>query len=193
MYTVLFIVDFSLVFALVEDKDMLSKERFLGPKILETVLCITPFLLLLLLNTADDDDIKHHGDFKWLCGTMTVQLFDAIDMIDIVLSEKGKGSEISKVYGVLMIGIACASLLLSAWQLIQLVNRKSTGAFGIGENILLFLMIMINVASLTLRVIVLVEYGTNETIFIAKNVISIFTLMREMCCSTGHSYQVLRT
>ncbi|PFX23140.1 hypothetical protein AWC38_SpisGene12337 [Stylophora pistillata] len=76
---------------------MLSKERFLGPKILETVLCITPFLLLLLLNSADDDDIKHHGDFKWLCGTMTVQLFDAIDMIDIVLSEKGKGSEIPKI------------------------------------------------------------------------------------------------
>ena len=39
-----------------------------------------------------------------------------------------------------------------------------------------------------IRVIVLVEYGTNETIFIAKNIISILRSTREMCSFTD-TYQ----
>ena len=94
-YTVLFIVDFVLVFTLVEDR--LNEERSPRPVIFEAVLCITPLLLLLLLNTADDNDVKRLGDFKWLCASMTLQVFDAIEMIDIVVSEKGKGSKIDKM------------------------------------------------------------------------------------------------
>ena len=135
---------------------------------------LTPLLLLLLLNTADDNDVKRLGDFKWLCASMTLQVFDAIEMIDIVVSEKGKGSKIDKVNEIGMIALACASLLLSALQLVHSVHYKSTGALCDGEKIRLGLVItaaMINFVSMIIRVVVLVEYGTNETIFIAKNII----------------------
>ena len=171
-YTVLFIVDFVLVFTLVEDR--LNEERSPRPVIFEAVLCITPLLLLLLLNTADDNDVERLGDFKWLCASMTLQVFDAIEMIDIVVSEKGKGSEIDKVNGIGMIALAYASLLLSALQLVHSVHYKSTCALRDGEKIRLGLLItaaIINFVSMIIRVVVLVEYGTNETIFIAKNII----------------------
>lgn len=171
-YTVLFIVDFVLVFTLVEDR--LNEERSPRPVIFEAVLCITPLLLLLLLNTADDNDVKRLGDFKWLCASMTLQVFDAIEMIDIVVSEKGKGSKIDKVNEIGMIALACTSLLLSALQLVHSVHYKSTGALRDGEKIRLGLVItaaIINLVSMIIRVVVLVEYGTNETIFIAKNII----------------------
>ena len=189
-YTVLFIVDFVLVFTLVEDR--LNEERSPRPVIFEAVLCITPLLLLLLLlNTADDNDVKRLGDFKWLCVSMTLQVFDAIEMIDIVVSEKGKGSEINKVYEIGMIALACTSLLLSALQLVHSVHYKSTGALRNGEKIRLGLVItaaIINFVSMIIRVVVLVEYGTNETIFIAKNIISILRSRREICSFTD-TYQ----
>ena len=189
VYTVLFIVDFVLVFTLVEDR--LNEERSPRPVIFEAVLCITPLLLLLLLNTADDNDVKRLGDFKWLCASMTLQVFDAIEMIDIVVSEKGKGSEINKVYEIGMIALACTSLLLSALQLVHSVHYKSTGALRDGEKIRLGLVItaaIINFVSMIIRVVVLVEYGTNETIFIAKNIISILRSTREICSFTD-TYQ----
>lgn len=189
VYTVLFIVDFVLVFTLVEDR--LNEERSPRPVIFEAVLCITPLLLLLLLNTADDNDVKRLGDFKWLCASMTLQVFDAIEMIDIVVSEKGKGSEINKVYEIGMIALACTSLLLSALQLVHSVHYKSTGALRNGEKIRLGLVItaaIINFVSMIIRVVVLVEYGTNETIFIAKNIISILRSTREICSFTD-TYQ----
>ena len=190
-YTVLFIVDFVLVFTLVEDR--LNEERSPRPVIFEAVLCITPLLLLLLLllNTADDNDVKRLGDFKWLCASMTLQVFDAIEMIDIVVSEKGKGSKIDKVNEIGMIALAYASLLLSALQLVHSVHYKSTCALRDGEKIRLGLLItaaIINFVSMIIRVVVLVEYGTNETIFIAKNIISILRSRREICSFTD-TYQ----
>ena len=170
-YTVLFIVDFVLVFTLVEDR--LNEERSPRPVIFEAVLCITP-LLLLLLNTADDNDVKRLGDFKWLCASMTLQVFDAIEMIDIDIG---------------MIALACASLLLSALQ--HSVHYKSTGALRNGEKIRLDFVItaaIINFVSMIIRVVVLVEYGMNETIFIAKNIISILRSRREICSFTD-TYQ----
>ncbi|RMX60382.1 hypothetical protein pdam_00021313 [Pocillopora damicornis] len=160
------------VFTLVEDR--LNEERSPRPVIFEAVLCITPLLLLLLLNTADDNDVKRLGDFKWLCASMTLQVFDAIEMIDIDIG---------------MIALACASLLLSALQ--HSVHYKSTGALRNGEKIRLGLVItaaIINFVSMIIRVVVLVEYGTNETIFIAKKIISILRSRREICSFTD-TYQ----
>ena len=122
---------------------------------------------------------------------MTLQVFDAIEMIDIVVSEKGKDSKIDKVNEIGIIALACVSLLLSAWQLVHSVHYKSTGALCNGEKIRLGLVItaaIINFVSMIIRVVVLVEYGTNETIFIAKNIISILRSRREIC-SFSDTYQ----
>ena len=196
-YSFFFIVDFVLVFALGEDK--FSEERFVGPKILEAVLYMTPLLLLLLLTTADDDDaIKRLGDFKLLCVILAAQLLDAIEMIDIVVSEKVKGSEIDKVYERGMIALACMSLLLSAFQLVHSVHhyykstgsRRDRGKIGLG---LVIAAAIINFVSFSIRVVAMVEYGTNERPLIIKNIMSMFMLIVEVCSFSGNSYQVLQS
>lgn len=196
-YSCFFIVDFVLVFALGEDK--FNEERFVGPKILEAVLYMTPLLLLLLLTTADDDDaIKRLGDFKLLCVILAAQLLDAIEMIDIVVSEKVKGSEIDKVYERGMIALACMSLLLSAFQLVHSVHHyyKSTGSRRDRGKIGLGLVIsaaIINFVSFSIRVVAMVEYGTNERPLIIKNIMSMFMLIVEVCSFSGNGYQVLQS
>ena len=70
--------------------DSLDKERFPGPNVLKMVLCITPLLLLLLLNTAED--VKDHKELvSSLCFQVAVDLFDAVEIIGIVL-ERQNGS-----------------------------------------------------------------------------------------------------
>lgn len=195
-YSFLFIVDFILVFALGEDK--FREERFVEPKILEAVLYMTPLLLLLLLTTADDDAIKRLGDFKLLCVILAAQLLDAIEMIDIVVSEKVKGSEIDKVYERGMIALACMSLLLSAFQLVHSVHhyykstgsRRDRGKIGLG---LVIAAAIINFVSFGIRVVAMVEYGTNERPLIIKNIMSMFMLMVEVCSFSGNNYQVLQS
>lgn len=195
-YSFLFIVDLILVFALGEDK--FREERFVEPKILEAVLYMTPLLLLLLLTTADDDAIKRLGDFKLLCVILAAQLLDAIEMIDIVVSEKVKGSEIDKVYERGMIALACMSLLLSAFQLVHSVHhyykstgsRRDRGKIGLG---LVIAAAIINFVSFGIRVVAMVEYGTNERPLIIKNIMSMFMLMVEVCSFSGNNYQVLQS
>lgn len=195
-YSFLFIVDLILVFALGEDK--FREERFVEPKILEAVLYMTPLLLLLLLTTADDDAIKRLGDFKLLCVILAAQLLDAIEMIDIVVSEKVKGSEIDKVYERGMIALACMSLLLSAFQLLHSVHhyykstgsRRDRGKIGLG---LVIAAAIINFVSFGIRVVAMVEYGTNERPLIIKNIMSMFMLMVEVCSFSGNNYQVLQS
>ena len=72
--------------------DRISKTEFLGPIVLKVILCITPLLLLLLLNTGDLDDSdendKRREIVSKLCFPMAVDLFDGIEMIDIVFEER---------------------------------------------------------------------------------------------------------
>ena len=67
--------------------DILDKERFPGPNGLKMTLCITPLLVLLLLNTAEDAE-RHEKLLPLLCFQMAVDLVDTIEIIDIVLDEK---------------------------------------------------------------------------------------------------------
>ena len=90
--------------------DSLDNNRFLGPITLKTALCLTPPILLLLVNTASDSNENRETVSK-LSFRMTLNLFDSVDMIDIVLDEKEHGYGISKD-GKSMIVVACLSLLL---------------------------------------------------------------------------------
>ena len=110
------VVSTAVVFTTVGDS--LDKERFLGPNVLKMVLCITPLLLLLLLNTAKD--VKDHKELvPSLCFQMAVDLYDAVEIIDIVLEEKERSYGIPKGFGIAMIVLACISFLLSPWQMAE--------------------------------------------------------------------------
>ena len=69
--------------------DDLDKTKFLGPNTLKVILCLTPVLFLFLPNTASG--LSESDDYRQLALRLTIQvtidLFDAVEMLDIVLNE----------------------------------------------------------------------------------------------------------
>ena len=108
-----------IVFATVVEN--MGKKSLLGLKV---TLCITPILLLLLLNTATD--VKDHRDLlPALCFETAVDLVDTIEILDIVLDEKQHNYGIPNGFGHAMVAIVCVSFLLSPWKMLE--NDFETG------------------------------------------------------------------
>ena len=105
------------------------------------VLWITPVLLLLILHTADDSDQtdEHRELVSKLSYQMAIDLFDAVEMIDIVLEENEHDLGIPNGVGAFMIVLACFILALSTWQLAE--NKLTRGGTkirfrtAVGRNI----------------------------------------------------------
>ena len=101
--------------------DNIEKERFLGPNVLKIVLCITPLLLLLLVNTADDSHSseRRREVVAKLSVDMAIDLFDGVEMLDIVLEDKEHKYGISEEFMIATITVACFSFFLSPLQMAQ--------------------------------------------------------------------------
>ena len=175
------IPNIAIVFVVVGDS--LDKNRFLGPNALKLVLCITPLLLLLLLHTADNSDQndEHIELVSKLSFRMVIDLFDAVEMIDIVLQENQHDVGIPNWFGAFMIVLACFSLALSTWQLAE--NKLSGGETngetkGFCRNIVEIF--FVNLPFLIIRAVVFFEYGKDESIFMAKNGIAIILSVLEI-------------
>ena len=78
--------------------DDIEKESSLTPQALKIVLCTTPHLLLLLVNTSKDS-FDSDGN-KELVAKLSVQiaidLFDAVEMLDIFWTTKNTNSTFPK-------------------------------------------------------------------------------------------------
>ena len=164
--------------------DSIDKDRLLGPNALKMILSVTPLLLLLLLHSADDSD--RNDEYRELVTKlsfqMAIDLFDVVEMIDIVLEEIEHDYGIPKNFGKLMIILACFSLVFSLWQLAE--NKLSGGEAkirfrpAIVRNIIQI--IVVNLPFLIIRVVVFFKYGKDESIFIAKNGIGIILSLLEI-------------
>ena len=160
------------------------------------VLCITPVLLILLLNTADygdeDDDEKaavRRELVSRLSVQMAIDLLDTIEMLDIVLEEKERDYGISSGFGTAMIVVACVSFLISLSQMFEIkfdddgkpakLGCKTTLIRTTGE------MIAVNLAFLIIRLVVFFKYEKDESIFIAKNGIAIILSSLEISDLVG--------
>ena len=173
-YTVLLILDIFVVFT----AHLLVVNRTLyGPTVFITVLCITPFILLLFLNTAGEGGTEFHGESGWLFATMSVQIFDAIDIIDTVLNYSGNGAH--EGLGLGMISLAFGCLLLAAWEFLELAHH-SPGSKNGAKVYRLIGLILVNLATLIIRAVVYVDYGWRETTSIIKNIIMICTSVSEL-------------
>lgn len=199
--------------------DSLEKETFFGPNVLKMVLCITPLLLLLLLNTADcgdenddakaerkevDEEVPDKSAGKLLeelssklSVQITLDLFDAIEMLDIVLDEIQHERMAFKGLRIAIIVGASFSFLLSLLQMAetQFVQGKPVKRYKNTMVRTILGMIGINFVFLIIRAVVFFEYGKDESIFIAKNGIAIirswleiFHLARErqQCSHVAH-------
>ena len=204
LYTVLALVpNIAIIFAVAGDA--LDKEQLLGPNTLKVTLCITPVLFLFLLNTASD--LSKHEDYRQLASKLSIQitidLFDAVEMLDIVLDESQNshchasvnftmGMEnngtlsflgpqvpshgIPKDFGKVMVAGACFSFLLSLLQLAE--NKLDDGKHETRERLAIVRngvqIVFVNLAFLLIRAVIFFKYKKDESIFIAKNGIAIF-------------------
>ena len=176
------IPNIAIVFLVVGDS--LDKNKLLGPNALKLILCITPLLLLLLLHTADDSyqNDEHRELVSKLSYQMAIDLFDAVEMIDIVLEENEHDFGIPTEFGTSMIVLACVSLVLSIFQLAE--NKLAGGKTKIRFRMAIFRniveIVVVNFPFLIIRAIVFFKYGKDESIFIAKNGIAIILSVLEI-------------
>ena len=182
LYIVALVVNIAMVFGKVGDR--IDKTEFLGPNVLKMVLCITPLLLLLLLNTGDldDSDDEEREIVSKLCLPMAVDLFDGIEMIDIVLEEREHDFGIPKAFSTAMIVLACLSMLVSPWQMAE--NKLTKDGPKIRFRTALYRSIVqivfVNLPFLVIRAVVFFMFGKDESIFIAKNGIAIVLSILEI-------------
>ena len=183
-YTGLLIVNIIVVFAshlLVAD----AKQNILfRPTVFVKVLRITPFILLLFLNTAGEGGAEFHGESGWLSFTMSAQIFDAIDMIDNVLNGNRDGTPIGLEVG--MISLASGCLLLAAWEFLELAHH-SPGSENGAKVYRLIVLILVNLATLIIQAVVYVDYGWRETTSIAKNILMVCTSVPELLRCIGQT------
>ena len=182
LYIVALVVNIAMVFGKVGDR--IDKTEFLGPNVLKMVLCITPLLLLLLLNTGDldDSDDEEREIVSKLCLPMAVDLFDGIEMIDIVLEEREHDFGIPKAFSTAMIVLACLSMLVSPWQMAEnkLTKDEPKIRFRTALYRSIVQIVFVNLPFLVIRAVVFFMFGKDESIFIAKNGIAIVLSILEI-------------
>ena len=189
LYLVVFLIPIvAIIFAVAGDD--LDKEKFLGPNALKVTLCLTPVLFLFLPNIASD--LSGTDDHQQLAFRLTIQvtidLFDAVEMLDIVLDETENSHGIPKWFGRLMVAVTCFSFLLS---LLQMAEYKLDGGkveqrkcFAIFRNVVQI--VFLNFVFMVIRLVIFFVYKKEESIFIAKNGIAIYMSALEI-------YSIART
>ena len=163
--------------------DELDSKSFLGPNTLKVIICFTPVLFLLLLNTAKD--LGEYENYRQLATQLSlricIDLFDGVAMMNVVLDEKEHPHGMTKELGIVIIAVACLSFVLSLLQMVE--NKIEHGICQIRKRLVIVrsgIQLVVNVIFLIIRVILLMKYGKDDSIFMAKNGIAIFLSISEI-------------
>ena len=183
LYLVVFLIPMiATIFAVAGDE--LDKTKFLGPNTLKVILCLTPVLFLFLPNTASG--LSESDDYRQLAFRLTIQvtidLFDTVEMLDIVLDENENSHGIPKWGGRLMVAVACFSFLLSLLQMAEnkLVDGKVEQWKCLAKFRNVVHMVFVNLVFMVIRLVIFFKYKKEESIFIAKNGIAIYFFALEL-------------
>ena len=148
------------------------------PNALKVILCLTPVLFLFLPKTAPGlSEIDGYPQLAFrLTIQVTIDLFDAVEMLDIVFDESENDHGIPKWFGRLMVAVACFSFLLS---LLQPAENKLDGkkieqskCLAIIRNVVQ--MVFVNLVFMVIRLVIFFKYKKEGSIFIAKNGIAMY-------------------
>ena len=163
------------IFAFVVES--IKNEELLDPNVLKIMLCLTPILLLLLVNTADNSHSSEERRelVSMLSIQMAIDLLDTVEMLDIALEDKEHKYGIGKGFGIATLVVSCFSLALSPWQMaeIKFFRGQPSRRYRTSLARIIIEMIGVNLAFLVIRVLIFSMYGKDESIFIAKNGIAI--------------------
>lgn len=162
-----------IIFELVEDK--LEKNQFHGPNVLKKTLCLTPLLLLLLLNTAADSN-EYRDLVSKLSFQITLDLFDGVEMLEVILEGNELKDGVPQGLEKTIIALVCVSFLISPAQLVEnkLQGNRQWKIHRFGSALRITIQVLcVNAAFLGLRMVLWLEYERDASIFIAKNCIII--------------------
>lgn len=184
-YVAAFVILIGIIFGGSEPiEERLDKEKFFGPNILKMTLCLSPFILLLLLSTGTDSIL--YRELIWMLSLrIALDLFDGVEMLDVIIEESEVNNGISDDFEKGILAVVCISFLLSPLQLIEV----KLGGFSDSWKYRKYTMISrttiqvlgINCVFLGLRLALYLKYGKDASIFIAKNVIVISLGLFEIC------------
>ena len=182
LYIVALVVNIAMVVIMLGDR--ISKTELLSLNVLKAILCITPLLLLLLLNTGDLDDSHETEIVSKLYLPMNVDLFDGVEMIDIVLEAREYDLGIPKAFSTAMFVLACISfvMLVSPWHMLEtkVTDKGPKRRFRTSLYHNFVQIFWVNLPFLVFRSGVSFMSGEDESIFIAKNGIGIVLSIMEI-------------
>ena len=154
---------------------------FWGPNTLKIVLCITPVLLILLLN-----GIIPAGNQKLIqriTAGIVLDLFDAIAMLEIILLQKSE-SDLPNLLEKFILGFVSISIFLSSVALFQHKVKPPTDEVAIRRKTVILhvsvQVLFVNVSFLITRYLVWLYYGYHASIFITKNVLAVIISLTEI-------------
>ena len=167
-----------IIFSLVVDK-LGSSADARGINALRFMLCVTPVLLILLLNIAISTE--HWKFVLTLSVTAALDLFDGVEILQLILLHHQAGPvflNLSNETTACILFFACLNFLVSPLALIQykitgnregdVKQRKTTTIVKAGIQ-----MGLINLPFLILRAYVWAEHHYESSVFLTKNIISL--------------------
>lgn len=181
-------------------KDKFTEGEKYGPDSLKLILCVSPLLLLILLN---DPSVKTNSSANYrvlitdLSYKMPIDFFDGVDMLNIILQENEINRGIPTSNENTIVALVCISFLLSPMALCG--HKKDEDGIIRSSNVVVVLrmviQVCINVLFLTLGVAIHLKYDVNLSVFTAKNVIMILISLFKVisflkCCEKGHEIEV---
>ena len=179
-----------IVFGRLDDK--IGGEGFWNASTLKMTLCITPLLLFLLCHTRIAMKC-HDVQFSEWSFTALINLFDAIELIAVILDKSECSHGISRHFKNILIAFACISLLWSPVDVNVALQPEAANEsdYEVFFLISYFIQALFDTIFLGLRLGLCLGYGRNASIFISKNIISIIVYWRRicdmLCCSADDS------
>lgn len=179
-YIVAYVVTVAMIFCKVAEK--LTKEDDLGINALKATLCITPALLILLLQLAICP--SYRKPVLLLSIFAALNIFDGIEMLEIVLMQNEGHFDLNTATEKSIVAFACICFLLSP---LGLVRNKfvDNGEVKEREKTSMYLgpieIIGTNFPFLVLRAVVWGVYKYEASVFIAKNIVSLVVGLVEFC------------
>ena len=159
----------------------MKSEGFLDPGMLKMTLSITPLLFLLMLHTGIASSEFYQNKLKEWSVKATINLFDGIDLLGVVLDENDWNHGIPRNFKNTLLAFACISFLW--WPLILALDREACeshynyrnfnhnkrGLYVISYGV----QFVFDTLFLGLRLGLCLDYDVNASIFINKNLLVI--------------------
>lgn len=177
----------------------LEEVGIFGLRALKRILCMTPFIFLLLMSSVDANSFERCREQMWyLSFHMTIELFDITEMLGIVLDVKQQNYDITIEFEKVVTLVACFAYLLTPLQMEETKFMGGEPKIRYKMTLVRNLLQMIGVNLLFLIVRLTLAHGNDNSISIgiSKNVLgmlysawTIFHLCKRNSRKSRDSYE----